>query len=236
MIVATIGSVIERRLLVNYRVEPAVAARLLPPPFRPQLVNGMAVAGVCFLRLARFRPPHLPPVPGLATENAAHRIAVEWDDDEGTHAGVYIPRRDSNSMITVVGGGTIFPARHHLARFTVDEPGGTVRISVSARDRQVRLAVTAAPATTLASELFDSVDEARAFFREGALGFAPAGISPGRLDKVRLHSDSWAMEPMTAQVRSSLYDDLDRFPPGTCTLDSALIMRNLNARWTAAAG
>jgi hypothetical protein len=37
------SSVIERRLLVNYRVDPGVAARLIPTPLRPQLVNGWAV-------------------------------------------------------------------------------------------------------------------------------------------------------------------------------------------------
>ena len=42
---------VERRLLVNYRVDPEVATRLLPSPFRLQLVNGWAVAGICLIRL-----------------------------------------------------------------------------------------------------------------------------------------------------------------------------------------
>ena len=40
----TMSSVIERRLLVNYRVDPEVATSLLPAPLRPQLVNGWAVS------------------------------------------------------------------------------------------------------------------------------------------------------------------------------------------------
>jgi hypothetical protein len=39
-----IQRVVEHRLLINYRVAPDVAARLLPQPFRPQLVRGWAVA------------------------------------------------------------------------------------------------------------------------------------------------------------------------------------------------
>jgi hypothetical protein len=35
-----IRGTIDRRLLVNYRVDPSVAARLVPRPFRPLLVNG----------------------------------------------------------------------------------------------------------------------------------------------------------------------------------------------------
>ena len=47
------SSVIERRLLVNYRVDPGVARSLLPAPLRPQVVNGWAVAGICLIRERR---------------------------------------------------------------------------------------------------------------------------------------------------------------------------------------
>ncbi|MDF2434699.1 MAG: hypothetical protein JWP44_4330, partial [Mucilaginibacter sp.] len=41
---------IERRLLINYRLDPGVAQSLLPDTLRPQLVRGSAVAGICLLR------------------------------------------------------------------------------------------------------------------------------------------------------------------------------------------
>jgi hypothetical protein len=47
MMAATLDCTIERRLLVNYRIEPGLVANLLPAPFRPQLVAGMAVGGIC---------------------------------------------------------------------------------------------------------------------------------------------------------------------------------------------
>src|ERR1041384_6121900 len=71
---------IDRRILVNYRCEPNIAARLLPAPLRPQLVNGWAMMGICLIRLTQIRPRGLPAWTGLSSENAAHRIAVEWDD------------------------------------------------------------------------------------------------------------------------------------------------------------
>ena len=37
---------------------------------------------------------------GIRTENVAHRFAVEWDGDDCTQVGVFIPRRDTNSRIT----------------------------------------------------------------------------------------------------------------------------------------
>jgi hypothetical protein len=231
MTAKAIACTIERRLLVNYRIEPELVARLLPRPFRPQLVSGLAVGGVCFIRLGGLRAGRLPRVPRLVTENAAHRFAVEWDDANGTRAGVYVPRRDTNSRITAAAGGTVFPGSYRLARFQVGEPGGQVRINVTSRDGQVQLAVAAAPADGLSSELFDTLDHAVDFFRGGALGFSPSA-HPGCLDGVRLHSASWAAQPMTAQIRSSLFDDTALFPSGTCSLDCALVMRNLPARWT----
>ena len=47
MRVPVLHGVIERRLLVNYRVAPDALADILPPPFRPKLVDGYAIAGIC---------------------------------------------------------------------------------------------------------------------------------------------------------------------------------------------
>ena len=230
MTAKTVACTIERRLLVNYRIEPELVARLLPRPFRPQLVSGRAVGGVCFLRLGDLRAGRLPRVPRLACENAAHRFAVEWDDANGTHAGVFVPRRDTNSRISAAAGGKVFPGSYRLARFEVDERAGQVRINVTSRDGQVQLAVTAAPADTFLSDVFETLADAVGFFRRGALGFSPS-THAGCLDGVRLHSASWAAQPMRAEIRSSLFDDTALFPPGTCSLDSTLVMRDLPARW-----
>ena len=230
MTAQAVACIIERRLLVNYRIEPELAARLLPWPFRPQLVSGQAVGGVCFIRLSGLRAGRLPRVPRLVSENAAHRFAVEWDDASGTHAGVFVPRRDTNSRISAAAGGKVFPGSYRLARFEVDEPAGQVRINVTSRDGQVQLAVTAVPADTFISEVFETLDDAVCFFRRGALGFSPSARA-GCLDGVRLHSASWAAQPMRAEIRSSLFDDTALFPAGTCSLDSTLVMRDLPARW-----
>src|SRR5262252_73480 len=108
---------IERRLLVNYRVDPQIAAGWLPPPLRPRLVRGHAVAGLCLLRLGGLRPPGVPARLGLTSENVAHRVAVEWDTRDGVADGVFISRRDTTSWTSVALGGRLFPGDHHRARF-----------------------------------------------------------------------------------------------------------------------
>lgn len=232
MITDTIESEIVRRLLVNYRIEPDLVASQLPRPLRPQIVKGWAIGGVCFIRLGAIRPKHLPSGLGMTTENVAHRFAVEWEDDQGIHVGVYVPRRDTNSRITSVAGGRVFPGKYHLARFAVSDDISSIRIGVMSRDTSVRLSVLAHRGGPLGGSLFDSTSDAIDFFRRGSLSYSPGG-TPGCLEGVRLAGVSWQAEPATVErMESSLFDDARQFPAGTSTLDSGLIMRNLPVRWS----
>ena len=141
MKIPVIRGVIDRRILVNYRVDPSVLAGLLPEPFRPKLVNGAGMAGVCLIRLKEVRPRFLPPFLGLSSENAAHRIAVEWDRGGERREGVFVPRRDTSSRINAAVGGRLFPGEHHHATFRVEEGDDHYRIALDSDDRQVHLLV-----------------------------------------------------------------------------------------------
>ncbi|TXS32498.1 hypothetical protein EAO70_00595 [Streptomyces sp. adm13(2018)] len=217
---------------MNYRVAPDAAARLLPQPLRPQLVHGHAVAGICLLRLGSVRPVWTPRMFGLRSENAAHRIAVEWDGPDGIETGVYIPRRDTASRLNAWAGGRVFPGEHGRAGFEVHETPGQVRVAFATWDDDTRVDVTVEPSDELrGSELFADLSEASRFFQNGAKGYS-ATRSGRHLDGMELHTDAWHVE--AGRVRSatlSFFDDPDRFPPGTATLDCALVMRNVPADW-----
>ncbi|MFD7908522.1 DUF2071 domain-containing protein [Kitasatospora sp. NPDC059722] len=227
-----LSSVVERRLLVNYRVDPDVAARLLPGPLRPHLANGHAVAGICLLRLGEVRPAWAPRVFGLRSENAAHRIAVEWDGPDGVESGVYIPRRDTASPLNAWAGGLLFPGEHGRADFEVHETPDRVRVALAARDGGTRVDVTVDLADDLRdSELFADLTEASRFFRLGAKGFSPTRAGH-HLDGMELGTDAWHVDAgRVHSAASSFFDDPDRFPPGSATLDCALVMRDVPVRW-----
>jgi hypothetical protein len=232
MLTDTIKCTIERRILVNYRIDPEMVTRFLPAPFRPQLVSGWAVGGVCFIRLGSLRPAHVPSALGSRTENVALRFAVEWDDDQGTRVGVYVPRRDTSSRLTALAGDKLFPGAYHLARFKVQERPSELRIGVDSRDGTLALSVSAHEAPCLGGALFGSLEEALTFFRQGSLGFSPSGRTDG-LVGVRLISERWEGRPVSIEhMVSSMFDDDHVFPKGACTLDSALVMRNLPVRWS----
>src|SRR4051794_8316172 len=104
MKIPVIRGVIDRRILVNYHVDPKVLAPLLPPPFRPKVVQGVGMVGICLIRLKKVRPTFLPSWLGIASENAAHRTAGEWDDGTARE-GVYVRRRDTSSRLNALAGG-----------------------------------------------------------------------------------------------------------------------------------
>jgi Uncharacterized conserved protein (COG2071) len=228
------SSVVERRLLVNYRVQAEVVASLLPVPLRPQQVGGWAVAGICLIRLGRLRPRWAPGEFGLRSENAAHRIAVEWDGPQGRQTGVYIPRRDSGSVVNVMAGGRLFPGEHHHALFDVYETAHDLHLAFASADGTTRVSVDVRTAQRFqGSGLFADLEEASDFFRRGSAGFSVTRNAK-RLDGVELRTNRWRVEPVeVCAVRSSFFDDPHRFPPGSAVLDCALLMRDIPATWSA---
>src|SRR6266700_1462186 len=108
MRIPVIQGLIDRRMLVNYRVRPEALRAILPAPFRPKLIDGWGMAGVCLIRLKQIRPRGMPAMLGIGSENAAHRVAVQWDANGETREGVYVVRRDSSSRLNTLAGGRLF--------------------------------------------------------------------------------------------------------------------------------
>ncbi len=230
-----VHGIIRRRLLVNFRVDPEVIQRHLPAPFRPKLHDGHAIAGICLIRLEDIRPRRVPRLLGLSSENAANRIAVVWEDGGVTREGVYIPRRDTGSLISHCGGGCVFPGEHHWAEFQVTDDGGRIEIHMRAADERSQVDVIGHVARDLpTASIFRSVSDASSFFEPGSLGYSVTADA-GRLDGIMLKTHSWSVTPLAIEeARSSYFSDEALFPPGSAEFDCALLMRNISHEWHAA--
>jgi hypothetical protein len=231
-----VHGVIRRRLLVNFRIDPEVAQRQLPAPFRPKLHEGSAVGGICLIRLEGIRPRRFPEMFGLSSENAAHRFAVVWSDADGEHEGVYIPRRDSSSLLNQLAGGRLFPGEHHRARFDVNDDGNRVRLEMASSDQAVSVRVSASVVSELpAGSIFGTLADASAFFEPGSLGYS-ATASGHILDGIVLRTTTWEVQPLRIEsVESSYFSNQELFPAGSIAFDCALIMRNIAHEWESAA-
>lgn len=229
----TIQGIIRRRILVNYRVDPQAIQKVLPSRFRPKLQQGQAVAGICLIRLEHIRPKMLPEIVGISSENAAHRIAVLWEDEKGeTQEGVFIPRRDTDSQINYLAGGRLFPGEHNLAEFRVNESEDEISLSVKSLDGAVAVDVVGKVSDRLPqTSIFHSLDDASSFFEAGSLGYSLTS-SANRLDGLRLETNEWRVEPLEVEkVFSSYFADEANFPKGSTEFDHALLMRNIAHEW-----
>jgi len=233
MRIPVIQGIIKRRLLVNFRADPEAVRRFLPSPFRPKLHRGHAVVGICLIRLERIRPAGLPGVLGISSENAAHRFAVQWTDAAGIEReGVFIPRRDTGSLLNRIAGGRVFPGEHHPAQFSVLDLGGHIEFNMRSLDGNVRVKVKGAETDTFpATSCFSSLTEASAFFEGGSLGYSVTRRG-NRMDGMLLRTLDWRVRALSiSEVESSFFSDPERFPKGSIEFDHALIMRDLRHEW-----
>ena len=238
MQIPVIRGLIDRRILVNYRVEAAVLAQLLPPPFRPKLVNGAGMAGVCLIRLKDIRPRFLPSFLAISSENAAHRIAVEWDQDGKTREGVFIPRRDTSSRLNTLVGGRLFPGVHHHATFQVQERDDRYRVELNSDDQHTHLLVEGHVSEELPpTSIFGSLKKASDFFERGSVGYSVTA-QPDQFDGLELRSFNWQVQPLAVdKVESTFFEDRAFFPAGSVEFDCALLMRGVQheVAWEGAA-
>jgi hypothetical protein len=241
--VPAVAGVIDRRILLNYRVDPAAMAAALPDRFEPLTVDGHAVGGICLIRLRNLRPRGLPAALGVGSENAAHRVAVSWEREDGTpeeptaaggarEEGVYVPRRDTSSRLFAAGGGRLFSDRHFLAEFDVREGGDRYEVTMASRDGAARVHVAGERADALpADSAFDSLAAASSFFERGSLGVSNAGDREDYY-AIELRTDQWSVEPLAVEAASSSYfEDDARFPPDAVELDHALLMGDVDHTW-----
>ena len=238
MKIPTLQGIIRRRMLINFRVAPEALRKSLPAPFHLKLHRGHAIAGICLIRLEHIRPVGLPAVFGLTSENAAHRVAVEWTYSQGENReGVFIYRRDTTSSLSHFAGGRIFPGKHNLGKFDVEDNGRRVALAFASFDGETSVRLLGEEADALpASSCFESLAESSRWFERGCVGYSPARDAR-RLDGIRLATTGWNVRPFAVkEVVSSWFDTLTRKYPGAAEFDHALIMRDIPHEWHSTGG
>lgn len=221
--------IIDRRILVNFIADADVTSRIIPAPFRPKLYNGKAIVGVCLLRLKQIRPKGLPAFIGISSENGAHRISVEWEEEGELKEGVYIPRRDTSSKWNAWAGGRLFPGKHHLAKYDVKESNGHYHIAFTSDDA-TKILLEAKESTVFPNNsIFGSLQNASSFFEKGATGYSPLD---NKYQGLQLQTYNWEVQPLeVSEARSDFFSNENIFPKGSVSFDNALLMKQVRHEW-----
>ena len=229
MKIPRIKGLIERRILINYQVDEEVLINYLPKPFRPKLVGGKGIAGICLIRLKEIRPKGFPKQLGISSENGAHRIAVEWEENGELKEGVFIPRRDTSSKLNSLAGGTIFPGIHHMAKFSVNETGINYEVSFRSDDG-TSLSIKARETDKWNNEsVFEDLNCVSMFFKSGSIGYSP---DKNNYEGLELKTYNWKVSPLEIEsVQSSFFEDENIFPKGSIKFDNALLMKDIEHEW-----
>ena len=229
MKIPIIHGYIERRILINFTADPKVVEKIIPFPFRPKLYKDKAIVGICLIRLKDIKPKGLPNFVGANSENGAHRIAVEWEENGETKSGVYIPRRDSSSKLNTIIGGRVFPGKHYHAKFNVEENNGNYHVDFTSSDN-TEILINAKEVTSFNNNyIFETLENVSDFFESGDLGYSP---NNEKFEGLRLNAYTWKVRPLEIKnVKSSFFENEEIFPKGSINFDNALLMTDIEHEW-----
>ena len=220
---------IDRRILINFTADPDVVGKIVPAPFRPKIYNEKAIVGICLIRLKNIKIKGLPNFMGISSENGAHRIAVEWEEEGEIKEGVYIPRRDTSLWLNTILGGRLFPGKHYLAKFNVKEFEGNYHIDFVSSDN-TGISIDAQEVNNFPqTSIFKSLENVSDFFEKGSIGYSP---NKEKYEGLKLQAYTWKVKPLEVKsVYSSFYEDETVFPKGSVQFDNALLMTKVEHEW-----
>ncbi|HTN79565.1 MAG TPA: hypothetical protein VMK16_07820 [Acidimicrobiales bacterium] len=219
---------LERRLLLTYRLDPDAVADLVPGPFWLHMVGGFAVGSITLDHVTALRPRGLPAAAGFTSQNAAHRIAVEWDQHGRKAAGTFVLSRHTSARRIAVAGDRLFPGLRMRADFDVDDRGPNVSVGFRGSDGSAVDAEVVVDDDVGRSELFSAPQEGWRLAVRGAMT-ASLRRKAGELDWIDEHARGGRVRAASIErVTSSL------FSAALGTPDSAIVARDVMIEWQAA--
>ena len=171
-----VRGVVERRLLVNYRVGLGTLETVLSGPFRGREVgeSGMGIGSICITKVENARPRFAPGFLGIPVETATHRIYARVEGS-GEHC-VYVPRRDVSSGFHAFVMGSLLPTEFSQGEFRTEVKGGEQKIQIDCGNEVVGVVFDEAERDEVDEDsVFYSLESASVFLCEGGVEYSLSG-------------------------------------------------------------
>jgi hypothetical protein len=196
-------TMLERFLLVTYRLEPAVAVALLPGKLKPQIRHGFSGVSA----LVPF--PALPEEPTAGGELAQpHRALFLAEAEEKTP--ILLWQYSSSQLLHRLSRGDQIQHAHFQADTIAVGAQTRLRLQIEG-DRGTLAAEVLSPAPWVGSKLFSTEGEAHAF------ALSTRTLLGAHAGKVELSVEACRVE----HVEASMFEDLE-----SATLDSVYLLQH----------
>lgn len=223
------SSLVDRQLLINFRMDPAIVRQFLPVGVEPRVIHGFAIGGICVVRLNKRK---LGPLIRIReSENVAHRFAIcppaATSHESQASSCVYVCRAHTSSRWNSFLGNRILAGRYHRANIDVEESPEVIRVKMTSRDKSSQLSFSGVTGCGHPMEsIFSSIGEALRFLEQCSIRRAIESRSSG--SNGISHRVSWKqLVPLRTQgLETSFFYDESRFPAGSIEFDSAFILRS----------
>jgi hypothetical protein len=222
---------VDRRVVILYRIAEAVAAQILPATAQPRQVADRTLAGIAFRRRrvvgSRFVPARL-----HTSHCATHFVLVHSGTIGDPSGGVYIARRDTAPRWQAWISG---PGSGHPARFRVIDRQDSLELAGDSDDRSMHLLFKARVSRGVPDgSVFRSLPQAADTLTESLISLgltSPDGVtgeSPSVWRRVQL-------QPLQVEcLESSFFDAWQQAGAGLVEFDSAFALREDQFAWSQA--
>jgi len=210
------------RYIFNFRVDPKVLERHLPPVswLRPRIINGFGVVSFCLLNLKGVTLWPLPVQLGFDTISCAYRCAIVDGSGKDPEPSVYVLGRSTNLPIASSFGSILFSGTMNMIRCSIEHMESCAVIRASFIDGQQLFSAKVKPrqCSMSSSKLFESLDSFVGFIKGGASSYTPSRRE-GNHSRVDLTEESSYYEAVDATINYSWLDIV--WPDAKLVFDSA---------------
>jgi len=226
-------------LSINYRVDPAALAPLLPAPLEPEVHKGHGWVQVLMSSLRDMRPPGIPSLFGTCFYQVSYRAAVRYRDAVGAwRRGGYFVRSETNHPVMRAVGNALAEFKFHdfgAADMVMLRDGDHLTVGVDPEPgfpdgRLVSVVDTRPLASPPAGSLWSSLGELHEPLVEcyDALGVDAA---EGHLYILTIDRDPWNARFVAPANLYCEYFDTGPLGRGASSLDSVLHLEECRYRW-----
>lgn len=230
---STVKGLIDWKILINYKVELSVLQQYLPKPFFPRSIRGFGLVGIAVTKQKGVRSIGRPAPLGLNAMLVEHQAAVTWEDGGRLRHGLYIPRRDTSSLLQLMMGDRLSGGLHHLARIRARIRQDRYVVSMRGMNQEGVRAKLMAKLTDRfpMGSVMKELETAVSFFESGKVAYSPL-YKHSIFEGVEWNAQDFSIQPLRVErLEGNYWEEIAGFPKKSIFFDHAILIQGAPYQW-----